>query len=527
MLLAEYSAAFFVFSAAISLIYKGVKNKDFGGKNRIFGISGPTIFGPFWCLKKGVKSHAFLTLFLRMPRPLFVVVLLFLVSSLSAQQRVPVFGTQADSAEYARTEDLLYKAMQNPRFSFRIDSLSRSAAKLREKAVRYRTIYRASSLYTRYDQRPKDLSTVTRLSLADYKGKSLPDSLFLMTNLKELELVNTRIGALPARLAEFPNLTKVTLLNNRPRRRLKLAKNKTVTDLSIQDDELDLRPRTYRKYSSLKSLDLSRNNLTRFPTLRGTSKLRRLVLTDNQLTLEDLRRGLPKLEELVMTTNKVRHLPPVVGQFTGLRKLNLNANQIETLPKEIGALQNLEQLSLYKNNVARLPREIYQLRNLHVIDLYYNQLEELDSAIRNWSKLEILYVANNKLYTLPDNLGSLTALRELYLHHNRISVLPASAGSLDSLRVLRVNNNLVLEFPSVLTRLRSLENLDIASNQMTSLPQELFELPHLRILSLKGNPFDRDARTKILEWSRKAMTERPVMIHLEGLAEVSAEGNRP
>lgn len=47
MLLAEYSAAFFVFSAAISLVYKGVKNKDFGGENRIFAGLRRTIFDSF------------------------------------------------------------------------------------------------------------------------------------------------------------------------------------------------------------------------------------------------------------------------------------------------------------------------------------------------------------------------------------------------------------------------------------------------------------------------------------------------
>lgn len=462
-----------------------------------------------------------------MQRPVFTLVCALALTSSFAQQKVPVFSLSADSAAYARTEEQLANAMRNPRFTFRIDSLTGALMRLREKAVRYRTVYRPSHLYTRYEDRPADLSSVTRLSLVNYKGKSLPDSLFLMNNLRELEFINTRIGVLPSRLGSLPSLVKVSFMNNRPRGRLKLRKNSKITSLAIHDDELDLRPRNYRKLSALQSLDLSRNNMSRFPSLRGTPKLTRLVLTENQLTLTDLRKGMPRLEELVLTTNKVSQVPPALGRFTGLKKINLNANQVESLPKEIGALQNLEQLSLYKNNLAKLPPEIYTLRNLRVIDLYYNQIDQLDPAIRNWSKLEILYAANNRLYTLPEELGELTSLRELYLHHNRISSLPASTANLDSLRVLRINDNLILEFPPVLTRLHALENLDVASNQLTALPQDLFDLPRLRILSLKGNPFEEAARGRIMEWSRNAMTQRGVMIHLEGLAEISADVARP
>ena len=57
MLLAEYSAAFFVFSAAISLVYKGVKNKDFGGENRIFASLRRTIFGSFHQWKNHVDAR--------------------------------------------------------------------------------------------------------------------------------------------------------------------------------------------------------------------------------------------------------------------------------------------------------------------------------------------------------------------------------------------------------------------------------------------------------------------------------------
>ncbi len=444
--------------------------------------------------------------------------LLFIVSAscVFAQNQVPIFATKEDSAAYEDINRRFADAMKNPRYTYRIDSLSKAFAMIREKAIGYRTVYRPSSAFTRYDQRPTDLKTVTRLSLADYRGKNLPDSIYLMPNLTDLELVNTRIKKLPAGLRELTSLKRITVLNNRPKGRLRLAKNKKVETLVIHDDEVDKRPRSYRRLPSLQMLDLSRCNLTRFPDIRSNKQLRRLILNDNRLSLTDLKGELPLLEELVLTSNAIEEVPANIGSFTGLKKLNLNSNKIRKLASEIGKLQQLEQLSLYKNNLTVLPPELFGLKNLKVIDLYYNQLDQLDPAVINWVNLEILYAANNRLFSLPENLGKLTQLRELYVHHNRISTLPETLGNLDSLRVLRVNNNLLLELPASLYRLKSLENLDIASNQIQTIHEALFSFPQLRILSLKNNPLDEPSRASVIQWARKAMEHRNVVVHLEG-----------
>lgn len=458
-----------------------------------------------------------------MQRPLFTLIFILSFGAVLAQQRVPVFATKTDSAAYAQISERLTDAMRNPRYTFRIDSLSKAMMALREKAVRFRTEYSPSPLSVRYDKRPKDASKVTRVSLVNYRGKELPDSLFLMTNLKELELINTRIRRLPARLAEITTLEKVSLLNNRPRGRVSFARNSRIKTLVIHDDQLDCRPRSYRKLSNLEALDLSRCNLERFPSLRGAGRLKRLSLVENRLTLKELKRGIPTLEELVLTSNAIQVVPPSIGDFKALKKLNLNANKVEQLAPEIGKLAELEQLSLYKNNIKTLPQEAYRLSNLRVIDLYYNQLDQLDTAIRHWKNLEILYAANNRLFTLPETLGELTHLRELYLHHNRLSTLPKSLGRLDSLRVFRVNNNSLVEFPAPLLQLRSLENLDIASNSLTAFPEALFAYPYLQILSIKGNPLEPAARTQVMEWARQAMQRRSLVIHFEGLMELTQE----
>lgn len=451
-----------------------------------------------------------------MRKPLISILFFLFGSSIFAQNQVPVFATREDSAAYEDINRRFADAMKNPRYTYRIDSLSKAFARIRERAIGYRTVYRPSSGFTRYDQRPADLKTISRLTLVDYRGKNLPDSIYLMTNLTDLELVNTRIKKLPAGLRELASLKRIYILNNRPKGRLRLARNRKIETLVIHDDEVDRRPGSYRRLPALQMLDLSRCNLTRFPDIRGNKQLRRLILNDNRLSLTDLRGELPLLEELVLTSNAIQQIPANIGNLTGLKKLNLNSNTIEKIAPQIGKLQKLEQLSLYKNNLTSLPPELFALKNLKVIDLYYNQLDQLDPAVINWVNLEILYAANNRLFSLPDNLGRLPQLRELYVHHNRISTLPEALGHLDSLRVLRVNNNLLLELPASLYGLKAIENLDIASNQIQTIHEALFSFPHLRILSLKNNPLDEPSRASVIQWARKALEQRNVVVHLEG-----------
>ncbi len=454
-----------------------------------------------------------------MPKPFFSLLFLLISGGLFGQQRLPVFAVKQDSAAYEEVNAQLMDAMKNPRFTFRIDSLIKASNHLRERAIRYRTVYRPSADYEKYGNHPMDLKRIRRLSLVGYKGKTLPDSIYLFSNLTDLELVNTQIKKLPKELATLRLLKQITLLNNRPAGRLRLTRNDSIKTLAIHDDEFNKLPGNYRKFKNLRGLDLSRCNLTQFPNIKGNKNLLRLTLNDNRLSLQDLRGSLPLLEELVLTSNSIKQVPSTIGNFSGLKKLNLNSNNIESIAPEIGKLQKLEQLSLYKNNLRSLPHQLYDLSNLRIIDLYYNQFEQLDSGIVNWVNLEILYAANNKLFSLPQRLGNLTRLKELYVHHNRLSTLPETLGGLDSLRVLRANNNLLVELPVTLYGLKSLENLDVANNQIQVFPEALFTFPKLRILSLKNNPLDASAKESVIQWAKKAIQERNVVVHLEGASE--------
>lgn len=442
-----------------------------------------------------------------MKRPLFCFIFLLIFQLAAAQIQVPVFRLKEDSSKFEKLQLQLAEALKDRTNWKLIDSLFALQKKMMETGViRFRTFYRPSSTFTRYKDLAGlgNLKSVTRLTLTDYKGAQLPDSVFLCHNLIELELVNTRIEKVSGKTSRLRQLRKITLLNNRPSKRLRLAKNVTVETLVIHGDELDRLPSTFRKFKNLRTLDLARNGLNSFPLVKNCKSLTKLILNNNKITLGGLStRQSSSLEELELQFNLIKKVPDAIGNFSGLKKLLLTSNQVEEIGPGIVKLQKLELLSLYKNKLTAIPPSFYQLKKLREIDLYYNQIQRLDSSLWGWSNLEILYLANNQLFTLPDNLGSLRKLRELYLHHNRLSTVPGSIGQLDSLKVLRVNQNHLLELPSTLSNLSAMENLDISSNDLKELDISIFKYSKLKMITLGSNPWEASFQAQLPQWAEK------------------------
>jgi Leucine-rich repeat (LRR) protein len=463
---------------------------------------------------------------------------LFGCSQVVAQTTIPVFKTKEDSVKYANLQATLTStrllATSAKPGTAGYDSLMRKFEELMTEnmrmlttqALRMRTIYRSDPTLTSYAAMVKSgkPGEVRRLSITGNGRTSLPDSLFMCVNLEELELVNWRLSKLPKQLNQLGRLREVTLLNNQPERALRFSRNKSIRDLTIRGDEANNRlPKHYKKLKNLQVLDLSRNNLAHFPNLGGSRDLQKLVLLYNDITLEDLKKRQPNsLTEINLANNKVRSIPPSIGAFKSVRKLNFNNNQIDSISTGISNLVRLEEISLYNNKLKNIPEAIYSLPSLKIIDLYYNDISKADPRLGEMKNLEILYLANNKLYTLPDNLGQLPRLKELYLHHNRLSDIPKSVGDLGELKVLRINDNLLLEFPESVLQLQQLQSLDVSHNQIQFISFEKFNFKDLKILALVGNPWDQSTRDALPGFADKLRRNNTV-VHLNSFADTVEE----
>ncbi|MCP1384606.1 leucine-rich repeat domain-containing protein [Runella salmonicolor] len=269
----------------------------------------------------------------------------------------------------------------------------------------------------------------------------------------------------------------------------------TVKVLALNQLELDAIPEVIYRFTEMKELNLSGNELKRANIdLARLPKLRHIWLNNNQLTDSSLLISPNKtLKILNLQGNRFADIPEAVHRCKKLNSLWLGYNKLTQLNEEsFRGLRYLLDLNLYSCELTTLPKNIVKLRRLEVLDLYYNQLSILPSSLGRMKKLQQLALSNNDLQTLP-SLHRLKRLQTLYIHHNKLTALPSSIRKLKRLRILDINNNQFSTLPSQIGKLRKVEDLDISNNNLSEVPKELLQLPRLQKLYLRANPFSRDA----------------------------------
>ena len=426
----------------------------------------------------------------------------------------PIFKSLDDSVKYTSAQKGFQDIMGSQANQAAVDSLTKIIFDIRKNGtVGFRKVYRGSADFALYDP-TIDNSNVKNLTISK-PLKKIPKELLQCKDLETLQLVNTRIRKIP-KLKGLSHLTTIQVLNNKPARKLKLAKNESVKTLVIKGANPELIPTSFKKFKNLEKLDLAATELAAFPTgASKNKKLKELLLSNNQITLENDRIPVhASLEKLELQKNKITALPASIKNFPSLKRLTLNYNQIEKVDRAIALLTKLEQLSFYTNKLKEIPEGVYSLQNLKEIDLYYNQIERIDSRIADLKNLEVLYLSNNLILTVPESLSSLPNLQELYLSNNRLSELPSGIASMAKLKVIRINNNMIIQVPEDLLRLTRLENLDISSNQISELPNGLSQLESLKLLVLMNNPWDDETRKKLPDLA-KALRSREVIVQVE------------
>jgi Leucine-rich repeat (LRR) protein len=247
------------------------------------------------------------------------------------------------------------------------------------------------------------------------------------------------------------------------------------------------RARASTAFSNLRTLDLSRNQLTSLPDAfcRALPLLQKLNLSWNQLTsCPTALAHLTSLKELNLTNNQLSGPNALPGwlfrRWPDLRVLRLSANQITALPAELGELSTLEVLelgSIYGGNLLTEfpPGTLARLKSLVELNLTDNRLVELDLTTNDNDKVDRI----------------LPALMHLTLTNNRLAKLPEELAACRSLRTLCLGNNQLTNLPVELADLYDLEFLDITYNQLTFWPAELDVLAKRGCtIILAGNPLD-------------------------------------
>ncbi|WP_435021142.1 leucine-rich repeat domain-containing protein [Tundrisphaera sp. TA3] len=205
------------------------------------------------------------------------------------------------------------------------------------------------------------LDGLKKLVIASNDLPELPEAIYGLTDLVELDLSNNGLESVSSKVGQLKRL-----------RKLNLAMNSLIEV-----------PESIGELSELTDLDLMANQLRSIPGKIGSlSRLETLGIRSNHLA--DLPRsiaGLKRLKSLNLIENRLTAVPEVVYALTSLRALYLSDNEIETISPRVGFLPRLESLTLDHNKLRSLPDEIRNLVGLDYFSIDANQIEDIDAAM--------------------------------------------------------------------------------------------------------------------------------------------------
>ncbi|XP_072299614.1 volume-regulated anion channel subunit LRRC8D [Eucyclogobius newberryi] len=179
-----------------------------------------------------------------------------------------------------------------------------------------------------------------------------------------------------------------------------------LTELLLQDCQLERLPSAFTALINLRSLDLQHNRLRTLEELNGLSLLHRL-------------------SNLRLAYNHIVALPPSISLLQRLELLDLANNQLHCVPLALFTLRGLQKLLLSGNLLEQLPGEVRALQSLTELDVSGNRLESLPSELFSGClKLHVLNASHNYLRSLPREVGDLTEVCRLDLRSNNLEELP-------------------------------------------------------------------------------------------------------
>ncbi len=273
---------------------------------------------------------------------------------------------------------------------------------------------------------------------------SLPEAIWMLSSLKELDLSNNNLSSISLQISQLSYLEI----------------------LSVQKNDLITLPNTLSRLSHLRKISAYDNCLSILPNTLG---------------------GLRSLQGLMLASNKLQVLPDSFCDLIALKVLDVSQNKITQLPNRIGSLVELHTLNIKNNLLKTIPDSIKELRKLRKLDISHNRLASLSQSMEHLSLLRILNLSYNKLTDLPQNMSGWAMLHHLDLSHNQIKKLPCSMSNLTRLDTFNFSNNLLTVLPDFISNLYALQTLDLSYNLLKTLSNSIWNMPNLLYFKCNNN----------------------------------------
>ncbi|XP_076064859.1 uncharacterized protein LOC143038943 [Oratosquilla oratoria] len=176
------------------------------------------------------------------------------------------------------------------------------------------------------------------------------------------------------------------------------------------------------------------------------------------------------LKTLDLSNNNISQMNDFLLQLQNLQSLYLRNNHItdDGLPKDLSVLKKLKEINLSGNQLNRIPEQLLQMTTLRYLYLGNNHITEVQPEIKNIQSLQVLNLGGNRLETVPDELGDLPKLAALVLCDNRLCKLPRAISRLKSLRSLLLHKNNLCCLPVEIVRLGGLTEISIRDNPLVT-----------------------------------------------------------
>lgn len=254
---------------------------------------------------------------------------------------------------------------------------------IQEQEIMSLTELQNEKVYRNLDSLPKNLELVYRVNLSENNLKTIPEIIFKLRNLQELNVSENYLSELN-RLEELKNLQI----------------------LNIGWNDFKTFPNEITKLKKLKKLDIWWNEIRTFPK----------SFYENNVNIEEL--NLTSMSQFDFTNNLSK-----IHRFKNLRLLNLGNNPIKKLNIEFNKLSNLETFGYIRQDeidAKSLILELSKCKKLKTIYLGVNHIKELPSEISLLHNLEELNLYENELTNLPNGLLKMKRLKSITLVGNKI-----------------------------------------------------------------------------------------------------------
>lgn len=178
--------------------------------------------------------------------------------------------------------------------------------------------------------------------------------------------------------------------------------------------------------TALETLTIENFKITAFPAIKGTNS---------------------SLKNLDLNRNNLKVLPPSFSNLVALKNFS-STNPLEEIPASFSQLKNLSELHLNNTDLSEFPAVVFDLHQLTVL------------YISGFSK------GMNTIKEVPDGFDQLPQLKKLGVSSASLSKLPLSISRLKKLTNVDFSRNQFKEFPTALALNKSLVFVAFTNNPL-------------------------------------------------------------